>query len=218
VQIRGEGVVLDIERLMASPEAVAFFEELKAGRAEPTLATAQWTLLTHRPLPGVEDRHVPVYTVHMAVDGLGIMPGEYLGHDSDQVPEFDLRDLFEKVTRRAQKATWRARVDATYQLTGGSLYDLSLRLPDGIPGGWVGSIDPPATTQGPVSTVEELRRLARQRRRVVLSGSFDRASDIADGDVTGRLGAIISGLVDSPYEIEASWPVAINLTRYEWED
>ncbi len=216
VRINAQAVQFDKDAILASDEAKAVFEEIRADLKPPLVASARWSLLSHRPLPGAEDRYVTTYTVNLAVDGLGIMPDEYLAHDGDMTPEFDLKTLFESVAERAKGTEWRGRIEVSFQLASGMLFDIRLRIPDDLPGTWTATIDPPP--DGVVATAEDLRKLMRQRRRITLVGEFSSPDEIPKGNVTGRLGIINSALVDTPCEIEAGWPVSVNLTRYEWED
>jgi len=208
---------LHADRIMATPGAAAFFSELRSRLSAPTIGSAEWRLLAHRPLPDDEERYLPTYTMRLAVDRLGIVPDEYLAHDADTTPEFDLRSLFASVVKRATGVRWRARVEVAFLVKAGALFDLSFRLPEGLPGTWTASIDEAPTYDTPVSKLAALRTLARAPRRVVIAGTFDSPQQIGDDDVKGRLGLITGALVDTPCEIETGWPLTISLTRYEWE-
>lgn len=217
MRIKSAAVPMDVEAIKASEDFTKAFAELKAGLSSPVVTAARWSLLSHRPLPGAEERYVATYTVNLAVDSLGIMPEEYLAHDGDVTPEFDLRSLFESVLQRAPTIAWKGRVECTVQLKGGFLFDVSVRLPDDSKGSWEVAIDePPVGTH--VRTVEELERLARQRRRITVSGVYDTPRDMPDGDIEGRLAVVTEALLDTPNEIERGWPLRLNVTRFEWEE
>jgi len=216
VRIKANAIPMDLEALLGSQEARDALAELKEALLPPKVTSARWLLLTHRPLPGATERFVTTYAINLSVDGLGIMPEEYLGHDGDVIPEFDLRTLFNQVKQRATRVDWRARVEVALQLKAGMLFDLSLRLPEGLAGEWTASADDPPAGQR-ITTAEELRQATKLRRRINIAGTFAQPEEIPDDDIKGRLGVISTALVDTPYEIESGWPVGINMTRYEWE-
>lgn len=217
MRTKASAMPMDVEALLQSEDGRAALGELKEAIAPPMVSSARWLLLSHRPLPGATERYVSTYAVNLSVDGLGIMPDEYLGHDGDVTPEFDLRSLFRQVKERASKVQWKARVEVTLQLKAGMLFDLSLRLPDDLPGEWsVTAEDPPAGQK--IATAEDLRKAFKSRRRLTITGSFAEPDEIPDNDVKGRLGIINTALVDTLYELESGWPIGINMTRYEWEE
>lgn len=218
MHVRADAVAFATDRILASPGAAAFFADLRSRLAAPVVGSAVWRLLAHRPLPDQEDRFLPTYTVRLAVDRLGIVPDAYLAHDADTTPEFDLRTLFAAVGQRAPAVRWRAQVEVSFLVQAGMLFDVSLRLPEGLPGVWAASIDEPPQQTPPIESLAALRSLARTPRRVVVSGVFEDPTQIGDDDVRGRVGVITGALVDTPCEIETGWPVTMSLTRYEWEE
>lgn len=214
----GQGVSIDVPAILGSDEARAAWTALRDGLELPAMISAAWSLMAHRPIEGEQDRYVPTYTVHMGVDRLGIMPDAYLAHDGDLTPEFDLRSLFLAVRRRAKAVDWRARVEVVYNLVGGLLLDVSVRLPtEGLGGTWEALIDDPPPGAA-LHSAAEIRRLSRQRRRITVRGTFERPSDIPIRDVRSHVGVIVPAMVDTPLEIEAGWPLGVNLARYEWEE
>jgi len=217
VRIKAASVNVDASALLVSEAAEAAIQEIRAELAVPTIVAARWLLLAHRPLPDAPDRYVPTYTVNLAVDGLGIMPEDYLGHDGDPIPEFDLRTLLEHVQGRAKGCDWQARVEVSYSLRAGMLFEVNLRLPDDLPSEWSATIEEPPAGEA-VRSVDDLRRVARLRRKINLAATFTSPEQIPAAEVKGRLSVLTTALADTPLEIEAGWSVGVCLSRYEWEN
>lgn len=217
MRVNAPACALDVEEIVGSSECHAVFAELGEKLEAPAIGSARWSLLSHRPLPGARERYVTTYTVNLAVDGLGIMPDEYLGHDGDVTPEFDLKSLFASICERARGMDWKARVEVSFHLKSGMLFDLSLRMSDNLMGEWKISIEDPPSCE-PLRGAQELIAMAKNRRRISITGTFTKPEEIPDDDVKARLGIITAALVDTRCEIEKGWPILINMSRYEWEE
>jgi len=97
------------------------------------------------------------------------------------------------------------------------LFEVNLRLPDDLPSEWSATIEEPPAGEA-VRSVDDLRRVARLRRKINLAATFTSPEQIPAAEVKGRLSVLTTALADTPLEIEAGLSVGVCLSRYEWEN